>query len=44
MHRSTLIDLKPFELNYDPFKISIDKCNESEIAIEDLSTKRMRSQ
>ena len=29
MVRPTLIDLNPVKLNYFPFMISLDKCNES---------------
>ena len=37
--RPTLIDLNLIELNYYPFMISLDKCNRSCNAINDLSTK-----
>ena len=36
----TLIDLNPVELNYFPFMISLDKCNGSCNAADDLSMKR----
>ena len=39
MARPTVIDLNPIELNYYPFMISLDKCNEICNAIDDLSTK-----
>ena len=39
MIRSTLIDLIAIELNYYPFMISLDKCNESCNIVGDLSTK-----
>ena len=39
MVRPTLIDLNPVGLSYYPFMISQDKCNESCIAVDDLSTK-----
>ena len=35
----SLIDLNPVELNYYPFMISLDKCNGSCNAVDDLSTK-----
>ena len=34
------IDLNPIELNYYTFMISLDKCNRSCNAVDDLSTKR----
>ena len=37
--RPTFIDLNPIELRYDPFMISLDKCNEVCNAIGDISTK-----
>ena len=39
MARPTLIDLNPTELNYYPFVISLDKCNEMCDVVDDLSTK-----
>ena len=39
MIRLALIDLNPVELNYYPFMISLDKCNESHNVVDDLSTK-----
>ena len=39
MARPTLIDLNPTELNYYPFTISLDKCNESFNAVDDFSMK-----
>ena len=39
MIRPTLIDLNPVEFNYYQFMISLDKCNESCNAVDDLSTK-----
>ena len=35
----TVMDLNPSELNYYPFMISLDKCNGSFNAVDDLSTK-----
>ena len=35
--RSTLINLNPFELNYYPFMISLDKCNESCNTLTEIS-------
>ena len=35
----TVIDLNPVELNYYPFKISIDKCNGIYNAVDDSSLK-----
>ena len=37
--RPTLIDLNPIELNHYPFMISLDECNGSWNAVNDLSTK-----
>ena len=34
-----VIDLNPVELDYYPFMISLDKCNGSCNAVDDLSTK-----
>ena len=39
MARPTFIDLNPIDLNYYPFRISLDKCNASCNAVDDLSTK-----
>ena len=39
MIRPTLIDVNPFELSYYPFVISLDKCNGSRNAVDNLSTK-----
>ena len=39
MTRSTLIDLNPVKINYFPFAISLDKCNGSCNAVDDLSKK-----
>ena len=39
MIRPTPIDLNPVELNYLSFMISLDKCNGSCNAVDDLSTK-----
>ena len=39
MVRPTAIDLNPIELNYYPFMISLDKCNGSCNAADNLSTK-----
>ena len=39
MTRRTLIDLNSIELNYYPFLISLDKCNGSYNADDDLSAK-----
>ena len=39
MVRPTLIDLNLIELNYYPFMISLNKCNGSCNAIDDLSKK-----
>ena len=39
MIRPTLIDLNPVELNYYPFRFSLDKCSGSYNFIDDLSTK-----
>ena len=39
MVRPTLIDINPVELNYYPFMISLDKCNGSFNAVDNLSTK-----
>ena len=39
MIKTTLIDLNPAKLNYYPFMISLDKCNGSYNAVDDLSTK-----
>ena len=39
MTRPTLIDLKPIELNYYQFMVSLDKCNRSSNAADDLSAK-----
>ena len=39
MIRPTLIDLNPVELNYLSFMISLDKCNGSCNAVDDLPTK-----
>ena len=39
MVRPTLIDLNPIEINYYPFMISLDKCNGSCNAADDLSIK-----
>ena len=39
MGRPTLIALNPTEVNYYPFVISLDKCNESFNAVDDLSMK-----
>ena len=39
MIRPTLIDLNAIELNYFPFMISLDKCQGSCNAVDDLSTK-----
>ena len=38
MIRPTFIDLNPIRLNYYPFMISLDKCNGSCNAVDDLST------
>ena len=35
----TVIDLNPVELNYYPFKISIDKCNGIYNAVDNFSLK-----
>ena len=37
--RPTLIDLNHVKFNYYPFRTSLDKCNESRNAVDDLSTK-----
>ena len=39
MVRPTLINLNPIEFNYYPFMTSLDNCNESCNAADDLSTK-----
>ena len=39
MIRPTPIDLNPVELDYLSFMISLDKCNGSCNAVDDLSTK-----
>ena len=39
MIRPTFIDLKPIELNYYLFRISLDKCNGRCNVADDLSTK-----
>ena len=39
MTRSTLIDLNSAKFNFFPFMISLDKCNGSCNAIDDLSKK-----
>ena len=39
MNRPTLIDLNPAKLNYYPLMFSLDKCNWSCNAVDDLSTK-----
>ena len=39
MIKTTLIDLNPAKLNHYPFMISLDKCNGSYNAVDDLSTK-----
>ena len=39
MSRPTLINLNPIEHNYYPFMVSLDKCNGSCNAVDDLSTK-----
>ena len=39
MIRSTVIGLKPVELNCYPFLISADKCSGSYNSVDDLSTK-----
>ena len=36
---SNVIDLHPIEVNYYPFIVILDKCNESCNAVDDLSTK-----
>ena len=39
MAKHFLINLNPAELNFYPFIISLDKCNESCNVVDDLSTK-----
>ena len=39
MVRSTLTNLSPVELHYYPFMISVDKCNGSSNAVDNLSPK-----
>ena len=39
MTRPTLINLNPFGFNFYHFMISLDKCNGSCNAVDDLSTK-----
>ena len=39
MNRPTLIDLNPAKLNYYPLVFSLDKCNWSCNAVDDLFTK-----
>ena len=38
--KPTLIDLSHLELMYDPFMVSLDKCNGTCNATDDLSTKK----
>ena len=40
MTRPTLIDLNPLELNYHLLMVSLDKCNGSCNAVDDLFTKK----
>ena len=37
--RSTRIDINPIEFNYYPFMVSLNKCNESCAALDDVSSK-----
>ena len=39
MNRHTLVDLNPVEPNYYPLNISLDECNRSCNAVDDLFTK-----
>ena len=39
MCRPTVIDLNPFQLDYYPFMIIVDKCNGSCNTVDDLCTK-----
>ena len=41
--RPTFIDLNPTKFNYHPFMISLDKCNGSCNAVDNLSTKIYKS-
>ena len=38
--RSTRIDINPIEFNYYPFMVSLNKCNESCTALDDVSSKK----